>query len=208
VNESVATRGSVNGSLKPSIASNARTFYRKSESSSNAPQRTTPRRILLPIDVAKCPLEVFPFLNELAEEHEAAVNLLHVLSGQSENREFQEDSARAAEKQLEQLALKFVNSHLALRTDVRIGSPAEAILSEAARSRVDLIVLTSYGSSTVGKRPIRSLIVRAVLDAAPCNITILPVRTSFNCAQQWELVDEIVKALNYVGLLKPAPKHS
>jgi nucleotide-binding universal stress UspA family protein len=208
VNENFSSPGSVNGSVKPSVSSNARIFQRKPESSSNASQRTALRRILLPIDVAKCPLEVFPFINELAEEHEATVTLLHALSGGGANGEFQKESMRAAEKLLEQLARKFINPRLASRTSVHVGMPPDAILAEAAQSSVDLIVLTSYGNSAIGKRPTRSQIVQAVLDVAPCNITLLPVRTSFNCAQQWELVDEIVGALNYVGLLKPAAKHS
>jgi nucleotide-binding universal stress UspA family protein len=208
VNESFAPHGPVNRSLKPSIVSNARTFCRRSESSPDTPQRTSPKRILLPIDVAKCPLEVFPFVNELAEEHAAAIILLHVLNRQATNGEFQKDSVRAAEEQLEQLARKFINPRLALRTHVRTGTPSDAILAEATQSSVDLIVLTSYASSSIGKRPVRSQIVQTVLNTASCNITLLPVRTSFHCAQQWELVDEIVRALNYVGLLRPAPNHS
>ena len=115
---------------------------------------------------------------------------------------------RAAEKQLDQLAGKFIKPRFTSRIAIRVGTPAEEILAEVRQSKVNLIVLTSYGDSSLWKRPIRSKTVQTVLAAAPCDITLLPVRTWFNCEQQWELVDEIVRALDYVGLLRPRPKHS
>jgi hypothetical protein len=64
-------------------------------------------------------------------------------------------------------------------------------------------MLTSHKDFSAGKRPLEPGIVGSVLGADPCVISLLHLRTSFNCEAQWELVDELVAALDYVGLLKP-----
>jgi len=41
-----------------------------------------------------------------------------------------------------------------------------------------------------------------VLLAAPCNATLLRVRSRFNCEEDWSCADDIVSALKYTGVLK------
>ena len=59
------------------------------------------------------------------------------------------------------------------RTVVRVGDPAEAIIGEASRLNADLLVLTWTGEFVEG----RSLLVRALLDRAPCPLLLVPAST-------------------------------
>jgi nucleotide-binding universal stress UspA family protein len=164
-----------------------------------------PGRILLPVDITKCPLEVFSFVNKFANEHRVTVILLHVVNLNAmvpDNRVFDALSG-AAGQHLKRLAEKFLNPDLSVRLRVRIGRPAQEILAEARESNVDLIVLTSYGGCSSWKRPFQPRIVEKVIRAVPCNATLLHVRTRFNCEEDWGCVDEMVAALEYTGLRKP-----
>ena len=166
--------------------------------------RMKTRRILLPIDIAKCPLEVFAYVNKFADDSLTTITLLHVVRAMAPGTKGLEGNAPAVEKHLERLARKFIRSRAAPRLCVRVGEPAEEILAEARQSQADLIVLTSYKDLSVWNRPFQPGIIGKVLSAEPCAISVLRVRTYFNCQEQWEVVDEIVAALDYVGLLKAA----
>ncbi len=168
-----------------------------------------PGRILLPVDITKCPLEVFSFINKFASDHRVTVILLHVVNLNVmvlENRVV-EDLSFMAEQHLKRLSEKFLNPDLSVRLRVRVGKPAQEILAEAKESNVDLIILTSYGGCSFWKRPFQPRIVEKVLHAAPCNATLLHVRTRFNCEEDWSYADDIVSALGYTGLLRfPMPR--
>ena len=168
------------------------------ETHSDGRTMTKPRRILLPINIAKCPLEVFSDVNKFAGDPPATITLLHVVKGKTPDA----IGLAAVEKHLENLARKFINPRLSPRLCVRVGEPALGILAEVNESNADLIVLTSYQDLSVWNRPLRPGIVGEVLSAEPCAISLLHVRTHFNCEEQWEVVDEIVAALDYVGLLR------
>jgi hypothetical protein len=165
---------------------------------------TKPRKILLPIDIARCPLEVFSYVNNFVDGNGAAVTLLHVLNRMVPEGTSLEGCSPAAEKNLERLALRFINPALSTRLCVRIGEPAQEILAEIKQSDVDLVVLTSHRNSPVCNRPFPPGVVGKVVGAGLCAISVLHVRTRFNCEEQWEVVDEIVAALDYVGLLTSA----
>jgi universal stress protein A len=163
-----------------------------------------PGRILLPIDIAKCPLEVFSFVNKFADEHRVAVTLLYVVNLRVvvlENRVL-DDLSHAAQQHLKRLSEKFLNPNVSLRLRVRVGKAAQEILAEARESNVDLIILSSYGGCPVWKRPFQPRIVEKVLRAAHCNATLLRVRTQFNCEEDWGAINDIISALQYTGLLE------
>ena len=153
-----------------------------------------PGRILLPVDVAKCPLEVFPFINNFAGDHRVTVILLHVVNLNimvPENRVI-EDLSGLAEQHLKRLSEKFLNPDLSVRLRVRVGKPAQEILAEARESNVDLIVLTSHGGCSFWQRLFQPRVAEKVLRAAPCNATLQHVRTRFNCEKDWSYTDDIV----------------
>ena len=108
-----------------------------------------------------------------------------------------QDLSRSAEQHLKQLSERFLNPNLCVRLRVRVGRPAPEILAEARGSNVDLIVLTSYGGWSFWKRPFQPRIVEKVVRDAPCNATLLRVRTRFDCEEDWTCVDDIISALEY-----------
>ena len=163
-----------------------------------------PGRILLPIDITNCPLEVFSFINRFAGDHPVTVILLHVLNVRvlaPESRVF-EDLSRMADQHLKRLAQKFLSPELSVRFRVRGGKPAQTILDEAKASNVDLLVLTSHGSRSFWSRPFQPNIIEKVIRGSPCNATLLHVRTRFNCDEDWSCVDEIGSAMEQTSLLK------
>ncbi len=159
-------------------------------------------QILLPINIAKCPLEVFPYVNELPFDQGTTVTLLHVASPTLIEGVSMGGDAVAAEKNLAGLAGKFINPGLSTRLSVRKGNAAQEILAEARRSKADLIVLTSHEELQHSKSRLQSKTLETVLASAPCKVALLPVRSRFNCEEQWQVVDEVVAALSYVGLLR------
>jgi len=147
--------------------------------------RPTPGRILLPVDLARCPLEAFSFLNTFAGRRQVTVTLLNVINLNAwtvENRIFSE-LAESAKLQLEWLAETLLNPGLSFRTQVRFGKPAQEIVAEAKEANMDLIVLTSYGARSVWRRRFRPRIVAKILQDPPCDATLLRVRTQVSCGE-------------------------
>lgn len=166
-----------------------------------------PHKLLLPIDLKKCPLEVFSFINEFAEarDHAASLELLHVaapkFAGSKDERAF-----LAERDLLDRLAGRFVSSKISTSAHVLAGKPAEEIFVHARQSGVDLIILSCFTDCSVPLEKLCSPIVRELIRSAPCDISLLRVRTYFDCVRQWALVEDIVNALDYVGLFKPVDR--
>ncbi len=153
-------------------------------------------RILLPIDVVRCPLEVFTLVTGFARRPEVTVILLHVVNLNivvPENRVFQELAAEA-KSYLERLAdqhLPPITSHL---SHVRMGEPAEEILAEAQVEKPDFIILPTYSPSLwdrlkavwkPGCNPIVSRLAERIIREATCGVFVVAAKTRFNCEQAW-----------------------
>ena len=93
-----------------------------------------PERILLPLDIRKCPLEVFSVANGFARHPGATVILLHVvtLNIAAPEKRVYEELGRDAHWYLERLARGCLHPGVATTIRVRVGKPAEEILAEAA----------------------------------------------------------------------------
>jgi nucleotide-binding universal stress UspA family protein len=172
------------------------------EAHSEGVTTTKPSRILLPIDIAKCPLEVFSYVNKFAGDSQTTITLLHVLSAMTPDTKGHEKYLSTADKHLERLASRFISANLLRHLRVRVGEPAQEILAEIKDSNADFAVLTTYKDLPLGKRPLQPGVVGKVLGVKPCAFSLLHVRTHFNCDEQWGVVEEIVAALAYVGLLR------
>src|ERR1035437_10855153 len=99
-------------------------------------------RILLPLDIRKCPLEVFSVVNGLASHPGATVTLLHVVTlniAVPEKRIYEELSC-GAHWYLERLARGCLRPDIANIIHVRVGKVAKEILAEAAAGNADLII--------------------------------------------------------------------
>ncbi len=162
-----------------------------------------PDTILLPLDVHKCPLEAFSYINQFAE-HRTTIILLHVVNLNvlpPDGRVFDELCCEA-EKDLQRLSQKFLDPRLRVRHEVRFGRPAEGILEQAKESNADLVVMTTHGNSSFWKHPFHPRTVEKVLRLAPCDVMLLHVRTRFNCEGDWFYVNEIAAVMEDTGLCK------
>lgn len=155
---------------------------------------------MLPIDITKCPLEAFSFINKFVGSNRISVILLYVVNLNIvalENRII-EDLFRAAEKYLKALSDEFINARLAVHLRVRVGKPAREILAEARESKVDLIVLTSHGGWTFWNRLFQPRIIEKVVRAAPCNATLLRVHSRLEFSMPGDEKERMIF---------PQPKH-
>jgi nucleotide-binding universal stress UspA family protein len=148
-----------------------------------------PERILLPLDIRKCPLEVFFAANGLANHPGATVILLHVVTlniGVPEKGVY-EALARDAHWHLKRLARGCLRPEIATVTRVRFGKPAVEILAEAAASNADLIILPSYPPSLFHRLfgPILPRTVERVIREAPCGVFLTSASSRFNCEKTW-----------------------
>jgi nucleotide-binding universal stress UspA family protein len=141
-------------------------------------------RLLLPIDLKKCPFEVFPLANGFARPFDGEIVLLHVIDSASESSGRQLDTAR---RHLEHIARDFLRSSVEVRFRVRTGLPHEEIFIEASETKADLILLPVFAPS-LWKRLVgagsRST-ARNIIGGAPCRVFVVDVRTRFNCLRRW-----------------------
>ena len=148
-----------------------------------------PERILLPLDIRKCPLEVFSAANGLANHPGATVILLHVvtLSIAAPEKGIYEALARDAHWHLKRLARGCLRPEIATVTRVRFGKPAVEILAEAAASNADLIILPSYPPSFLHRLfgPVLPRVVERMIREAPCGVFLTSASGRFNCEKTW-----------------------
>jgi nucleotide-binding universal stress UspA family protein len=156
-----------------------------------------PKRILVPIDIARCPLEVFDRVNAFAGRPGVTVILLHVVTlniAAADNRVF-EELGREAGWYLERLARKHVHPDASTLIHVRTGKAADEILAEARAEDVDLIILPTFGGS-LWKRGVSfwkrlfapifpGMIVEKLARNAPCALLFMHAESRFNCEEKW-----------------------
>jgi nucleotide-binding universal stress UspA family protein len=146
-------------------------------------------RILLPLDIRKCPLEVFSVVNGFAKYPVATVSLLHVVPlsiAVPENRVYEELGADAR-WYLERLARGCLRPDVASIIRVRLGKPAEEILAEAVAWDTDLVILPAHVPSFWGRllAPILPDAVAQVTRKAPCRVCRVSVQGRFDCSDVW-----------------------
>ena len=152
-----------------------------------------PQRILLPINVAKCPPGVFELVNQVAEKSHATVTLLRVITlnvTAVENRVYDELS-REAQWYLQQLARQYLAPGITGLTRVRLGKVTEQIIAQARAEPSDLIILPVHRPKRKGlERGPRSSatvssLARTLVRNAPCDVMSVPVSDYFNCEKKW-----------------------
>ena len=146
-------------------------------------------RLLLPIDLAKCPLEIFAVANGFTKPFGGEVVLLHVIDPQSDAGRGAIDAIDRdqAARHLERLGRDHLRPTVEATCRVRSGIPHEEIIAEATATNANLILLPTFAPSiwrrwaglAYGKTT-RSLVI-----GAPCNVLVVDVRTRFNCFRRW-----------------------
>jgi nucleotide-binding universal stress UspA family protein len=156
-----------------------------------------PERILLPIDVTRCPLEVFELVNGFAKRPEVTVILLHVMNPNyaALGKQVGEQRHQDARYYLERLADKHLHPIASTLTHVRAGEPAQQILEEARDERADLIILPTCGPSfwelVTGlwnrpSSPNLSPLAERIIREATCGVFVVLAKTRLNCQKAWE----------------------
>jgi nucleotide-binding universal stress UspA family protein len=139
---------------------------------------------LLPIDLKKCPFEVFSLANGFTKPFGGEVVLLHVLDPRSAGTGAAREKANL---HLEHLARDFMRSSIEVRPRVRAGLAHEQIFAEATEAKADLILLPVYAPS-IWRRlvgPGFGSTARYVVSGASCGVFVVNVRTRFNCLRHW-----------------------
>jgi hypothetical protein len=150
---------------------------------------TTVDRLLLPIDLARCPFEVFAFVNRLARPFGGEITLLYVLDRRSnaDQATFGNACRLQAHRHLERIGRELLGSTVEIHSRVRIGIPNEEISAEAAARRAELILLPVFIPSMwqrlLGSS--RGETARNLVASAPCGLFVADVRTRFNCLRHW-----------------------
>lgn len=149
----------------------------------------TVSRLLLPIDLARCPLEILPLANRFVKPYEGEIVLLHVLDLRPDSafRSVSEADRRLAERYLQRIARDHVLATVEARFRVRIGIPHEEIGAEAAAAKADMILLPVFAPS-VWRRITGSgygETARRLVGDSPCGVFVADVRTRFNCKRHW-----------------------
>jgi len=153
-------------------------------------------RILLPIDIRKCPLEIFPFVNDLAARCDTIVTLLHVVTLNilaPESRIYDELAAEA-HFFLECLAQEYLPAAASTSIRVRFGRPADEVINQSREEIVDLIVLPNDGSSllrrlsSVWKRCSNTMVsplVEKLVREANCAVIVFSAKGHLDCETAW-----------------------
>jgi nucleotide-binding universal stress UspA family protein len=146
-------------------------------------------RLLLPLDLAKCPLEIFPLANGFTKPFEGEIILLHVLEPGTNAKQggANDTSSRHAERHLERIRRDFLIPTVEATIRVRIGIPHEEILREATATNADLILLPTFAPSLWEKwagLDCRATARNLIVDT-PCRVFVVDVQNHFNCFRRW-----------------------
>jgi nucleotide-binding universal stress UspA family protein len=147
-------------------------------------------KLLLPIDLAKCPLEIFPMAKGFAKPHGGEIELLYVLELRSKAGKggASEADRQRAERHLERIGRDYLWPSVKACCRVRAGIPHEEIFAEAAAARADLILLP-VRSPSVWRRFVGSghgETARRLVAGASCGVFVIDVRMCFNCFRDWQ----------------------
>jgi nucleotide-binding universal stress UspA family protein len=162
------------------------------------------RNVLIPLDVAACPLEVFSFVNETAKEEGTAVTLLHVskLNVAAPDIRLYVEMEEEIQKLLLRLKTDFVSPRVDSNFCVRWGRPAREILAQAAEASSDLIVLTNC-SGHRRKRLFKADIVSEVIAGAPCPVRVLKANSRFDFTTTVRTPEKESFGVSFRPALKP-----
>jgi len=151
-----------------------------------------PENILLPIDIRRCPMDVFPLADRLAAKPGAHLTLLHIITLNilaPESRVY-DGLAADARAHLTRICGEYLPSATALDTRVRFGNVVDEILAEIHADHTDLVIVPTQGSSFLQRvaavwrnppEPMLSRGVERILREAGCNVFVASSRARFDC---------------------------
>ncbi len=142
-------------------------------------------RLLLPIDITKCPLGVVALANQLTKRHGAEVILLYVVEYNTSVAQclrlykFRREQAKVC---LRKIGDQFLKKTITGVYRVRFGCPSDEIIAQAVESGVDLLLLPvfppTFWNVLVQKQPCRTS--RELTVRAPCRIFAYEAHSKIN----------------------------
>ena len=188
-----------------------------------SPAALKTERVLLPIDVRNCPLDVFPLVNGVGSRPGVSLTLLHVvtLNVLSPDHRIYRELLAEAQLYLQRLSEEYLPSVPSPAIRVRTGKLVEQILAESAQA--DLIILSTGGPSfwqrlsSVWKQPLHPMVsgrTRQIMDRAKCGLFIASSQTRFDCERHWgrqighapEVVSSAVRSARVISLIDQKAK--
>lgn len=138
------------------------------------------KRILVPIDFSDCSKKALQYALPLAQEHQAAITLLYVVSpayggaefGALNYAELETTMRESGGQQLAKLAAAEARSGVSMDTLVRTGSPALEIIEIARSLPADLIVISTHGRTGLMHVFLGS-VTEHVVQRAPCPVFVV-----------------------------------
>ncbi len=144
----------------------------------NAPFRF--KKILVPIDFSGCSKKALQYALPLAEKHNSALTLLHVVpipayaAGEFTGVDYSVTTAMrtSGEKEMAGLVAGVVRGKVPAESVVRNGSPAIEIVELAKSLPADLIVISTHGRSGL-KHVLLGSVAEHVVRHAPCPVLVV-----------------------------------
>jgi nucleotide-binding universal stress UspA family protein len=141
---------------------------------------TTPRNILVPIDLGDHAQEVLDYAAALAGKLDAKLHVRHAVSWPLIGAEIpavvtdqaMNDIVGLHRKHLEQLVASYAGKVAIASTEVQTGDPRTLIVETAAQLHADLIVMGTHGRRGVSRLLIGS-VAEQVARTAPCPVLLV-----------------------------------
>jgi nucleotide-binding universal stress UspA family protein len=142
--------------------------------------RVKPRRILVPVDFSDSSARALRHAAKRVVESGGSLIIVHVVPadygwlgiGRDESRDVDRSLQRQAADRLRAFADENVGDKVAADLEIRIGQPAEEIISAARDSKCDSIVLSTRGLTGLDRYLIGSVADR-VARLAPCPVVLV-----------------------------------
>jgi nucleotide-binding universal stress UspA family protein len=142
--------------------------------------RVKPQRILVPVDFSDSSARALQHATKRAAESGGTLVIVHVVPadygwlgiGREESRDLDRSLQRQAADRLRAFVDDHVRNAVAAELQVRIGQPAEEIITAARESKCDSIVLSTRGLTGLDRYLIGSVADR-VARLAPCAVVLI-----------------------------------
>jgi nucleotide-binding universal stress UspA family protein len=139
-----------------------------------------PRRILVPVDFSDSSARALRHATKRTAESGGSLIIVHVVPadygwlgiGRNESRDLDRALQRQAADRLRAFADENVGDDVAADLEIRLGQPAEEIISAAQDSKCDSIVLSTRGLTGLDRYLIGSVAHR-VAQLAPCHVVLV-----------------------------------
>ncbi len=141
------------------------------------------QRLLVAVDFSDSSVGALRHAVEMASRSKSSLLILHVVAanygmlgiGREAMRDYDESQQRNAAEQLRVLIKTTVGRGIQANLEVRVGSPAEEIVSAASEGKCDVIVLSTHGHGALDRLLLGSVADRVIRMATRPVLVVPPV---------------------------------